>query len=115
MAEQDDASDAVFLVVAAGRGSRAGAGGPKQYRELAGRQVLTRTLEALLDAAPQAPGAGGDPCRRSRSLPGRRRAAARGLRARLLPPVFGGATRQDSVCNGLEAIDGLGVATTRRC
>jgi 2-C-methyl-D-erythritol 4-phosphate cytidylyltransferase len=29
-----DASDAVFLVVAAGRGARAGAGGPKQYRDL---------------------------------------------------------------------------------
>jgi 2-C-methyl-D-erythritol 4-phosphate cytidylyltransferase len=50
--EHDDR--ALFLVVAAGRGARAGAGGPKQYRELAGRQVLTRTLEALLGAEPEA-------------------------------------------------------------
>lgn len=54
MAEDEGTSDAVFLVVAAGRGARAGAGGPKQYRELAGRQVLTRTLEALLGGAPDA-------------------------------------------------------------
>jgi 2-C-methyl-D-erythritol 4-phosphate cytidylyltransferase / 2-C-methyl-D-erythritol 2,4-cyclodiphosphate synthase len=105
-----DADDTIFLVVAAGRGARAGAGGPKQYRELAGRQVLTRTLEALLNSAPEA---------RAlvtihpddldlyqdavAPLPER-------LRARLLAPVFGGATRQDSVCNGLEALAALGAA-----
>jgi 2-C-methyl-D-erythritol 4-phosphate cytidylyltransferase/2-C-methyl-D-erythritol 2,4-cyclodiphosphate synthase len=103
-----NAGDAIFLVVAAGRGARAGAGGPKQYRELAGRQVLTRTLEALLNGAPEARAlvtihpddldlyqAAIAP------LPDR-------LRSRLLDPVFGGATRQDSVCNGLEAIAALG-------
>ncbi|WP_031550853.1 bifunctional 2-C-methyl-D-erythritol 4-phosphate cytidylyltransferase/2-C-methyl-D-erythritol 2,4-cyclodiphosphate synthase [Parvularcula oceani] len=33
------------LIVAAGRGARAGGGGPKQYRLLDGRPVLTRTME----------------------------------------------------------------------
>lgn len=102
--------DALFLVVAAGRGARAGAGGPKQYRELAGRQVLTRTLEALLGAAPQARalvvihlddldlyGSAIAP------LP-------EILRARLDPPAFGGETRQESVCLGLEALAANGAA-----
>ena len=40
------------LIVAAGRGARAGDGLPKQYRSLAGRPVLARTLEAFL-AHPQ--------------------------------------------------------------
>jgi 2-C-methyl-D-erythritol 4-phosphate cytidylyltransferase/2-C-methyl-D-erythritol 2,4-cyclodiphosphate synthase len=95
---------ALFLVVAAGRGARAGAGGPKQYRDLAGRQVLTRTIEALLKAAPQA---------RVRVVIHRDdvmffRAAIAALPEELLekidPPAFGGATRQDSVRLGLEAI-----------
>lgn len=37
------------LVVAAGRGSRAGPGAPKQYRPLAGRTVLAWTLAAFLN------------------------------------------------------------------
>jgi len=37
------------LIVAAGRGARAGAGGPKQYRPLAGEAVLARTARAFLD------------------------------------------------------------------
>ncbi|MDI9849610.1 bifunctional 2-C-methyl-D-erythritol 4-phosphate cytidylyltransferase/2-C-methyl-D-erythritol 2,4-cyclodiphosphate synthase [Rhodoblastus sp. 17X3] len=105
-----DAGEAIFLVVAAGRGARAGAGGPKQYRELAGRQVLTRTLEALLNGAPEA-----------RALvtihpddldlyQGAVAPLPDSLRERLLEPVFGGATRQDSVCNGLEALAALGAA-----
>jgi 2-C-methyl-D-erythritol 4-phosphate cytidylyltransferase/2-C-methyl-D-erythritol 2,4-cyclodiphosphate synthase len=105
-----DASDAVFLVVAAGRGARAGAGGPKQYRDLAGRQVLTRTLEALLEAAT---GARALVAIHADDLDLYQDAVAplpEALRARLLPPVFGGATRQDSVCNGLEAIESLGLA-----
>jgi 2-C-methyl-D-erythritol 4-phosphate cytidylyltransferase/2-C-methyl-D-erythritol 2,4-cyclodiphosphate synthase len=36
------------LIVAAGRGARAGAGRPKQYRILAGRAVLDRTLEPFV-------------------------------------------------------------------
>jgi 2-C-methyl-D-erythritol 4-phosphate cytidylyltransferase / 2-C-methyl-D-erythritol 2,4-cyclodiphosphate synthase len=105
-----DAGDAIFLVVAAGRGARAGAGGPKQYRELAGRQVLTRTLEALLNGAPEARALvtihpDDLDLYQAAVLP-----LADSLRERLLAPVFGGATRQDSVCNGLEALAALGVA-----
>jgi 2-C-methyl-D-erythritol 4-phosphate cytidylyltransferase/2-C-methyl-D-erythritol 2,4-cyclodiphosphate synthase len=104
------AEGAFFLVVAAGRGARAGEGGPKQYRVLAGEQVLTRTLKSLLGAAPKA---------RARvvihqddrelydaaiaPLP-------EVLRARLDPAVIGGATRQDSVCNGLEALAQAGAS-----
>ncbi|MEM9780685.1 MAG: 2-C-methyl-D-erythritol 4-phosphate cytidylyltransferase, partial [Pseudomonadota bacterium] len=37
------------LVVAAGRGIRAGGDGPKQYQVVGGEPVLTRTLRAFLD------------------------------------------------------------------
>jgi 2-C-methyl-D-erythritol 4-phosphate cytidylyltransferase/2-C-methyl-D-erythritol 2,4-cyclodiphosphate synthase len=38
------------IILAAGRGERAGqAEGPKQYRHLAGRSVIARTIEAFLD------------------------------------------------------------------
>ncbi len=87
------------LIVAGGRGIRAGGGVPKQYRPLAGVSVLRRTVErfaahaeidgicvvihpddhALYDAAMD------------------------GLS--LLPPVHGGATRQESCRNGLEALE----------
>jgi len=84
------------LIVAAGRGTRAGEGLPKQYRALNGQPVLRHTLLALLkheavrdvqvvihhddqtlyqDAVKDLP--------------------------RLHPPVFGGNTRSDSVLSGL--------------
>ena len=47
-------SSLAFLVVAGGRGVRAGAGGPKQYRAILGKSLLSRTLEALHLAAPSA-------------------------------------------------------------
>ena len=103
-------------MVAAGRGARAGAGGPKQYRELAGRQVLTRTLEALLGAAPEARALWS--VIHADDLELYHTAIAplpEDFRAALQPPVFGGATRQDSVCNGLEALAAAGAPTTRRC
>jgi 2-C-methyl-D-erythritol 4-phosphate cytidylyltransferase/2-C-methyl-D-erythritol 2,4-cyclodiphosphate synthase len=70
--------------------------------------VLTRTLEALLGAAPAA-----------RALVVIHRddldfyntaiaPLPEILRARLHAPVFGGETRQDSVCNGLEALAAAG-------
>ncbi len=102
--ESENFDGAIFLVVAAGRGSRAGAGGPKQYRPLAGRQVLTRTLEALLGGAPGSRARvaihrdDGDLYQAALAL------LQPDLRARVDPPVFGGETRQASVCNGLEAI-----------
>jgi len=102
--EADMAERCVFLVVAAGRGSRAGAGGPKQYRDLGGKQVLTRTLEALLAAAPDSQAkvvihADDFDLYELAVAP-----LADDLRARLLAPAVGGATRQESVCNGLDAL-----------
>ena len=93
-----------IIVVAAGRGQRAGLGLPKQYRTLMGQPVLLRTLRALL--------------RDQRithvqcvihpdDLPLYQDAVS-GLHhdeeARLLPAIAGGATRQASVKAGLEAL-----------
>jgi len=92
------AMDTVALIVAAGRGVRAGGGLPKQYRALGGEPVLSRTLRAFLrhgridrvmcvihpdDLALYA-------------------AATHGLP--LAQPALGRATRQGSVLAGLEAI-----------
>ena len=33
------------IIVAAGRGLRAGSGGPKQYRSIAGRTVISRAMQ----------------------------------------------------------------------
>ncbi len=92
--------DVAVVVVAAGRGVRAGGGLPKQYRPLAGKAVLTRTLEAFVAALPGA-----------RILtvihPDDRalfEAASAGLPAQRWSP--GGATRQQSVLAGLRALDG---------
>ena len=41
-------ADTVALIVAAGRGERAGGGVPKQFRELAGKPVLRWAIEAFL-------------------------------------------------------------------
>lgn len=42
------------LIVAAGSGSRAGAGVPKQYRALAGKPVIARCLQSITTALPTA-------------------------------------------------------------
>jgi 2-C-methyl-D-erythritol 4-phosphate cytidylyltransferase / 2-C-methyl-D-erythritol 2,4-cyclodiphosphate synthase len=87
------------VVVAAGRGLRAGGDVPKQYRELAGEPVIRPALIAFLShpriAAVQPVIHPDDQ--------GMFAAATTGL-ANLLPPVWGGATRQASVCAGLEAV-----------
>jgi len=90
------------LVVAAGRGVRAGGGLPKQYRTVGGQPILRRTIENLLnmpffarvlcvihpdDAALYAMAIDG--------LSGAER---------LLPPVTGGASRQASVKAGVEEL-----------
>ncbi|MSU91421.1 bifunctional 2-C-methyl-D-erythritol 4-phosphate cytidylyltransferase/2-C-methyl-D-erythritol 2,4-cyclodiphosphate synthase [Rhodobacteraceae bacterium 2CG4] len=88
------------LIVAAGRGARAGGQIPKQYRTLAGRPVLARTVAALA-AHP------GCTAVQVVIYPGDAalyRAAAREL-PKLLPPVPGGATRRASVLAGLEALE----------
>ncbi|QRM55440.1 bifunctional 2-C-methyl-D-erythritol 4-phosphate cytidylyltransferase/2-C-methyl-D-erythritol 2,4-cyclodiphosphate synthase [Sinorhizobium sp. BG8] len=97
------------IIVAAGRGERAGAHaeGPKQYRRIGGRPVISHTLDifvnwphaerivavihpddvALFEQASQEANPAGD----------------------RLVTVLGGATRQQSVLAGLEALDGTGV------
>lgn len=100
------ASDLAILIVAAGRGSRIGGAIPKQYQLLAGRPLITHTLAALKAAVPEAlllPVIHGD----DRGLYD---ASLKPLAAytRLAAPVFGGATRQASVRNGLEALAKLG-------
>lgn len=98
------------LIVAAGRGSRAGEGVPKQYRPLAGKPVLALTLDAFL----RHPKIGTtlvvihpddiDLYRETvAALPD-------GRAARLLPVAFGGETRQDSVRKGLEALSASGAS-----
>src|SRR5262245_27723631 len=86
------------IVVAAGRGLRAGGGKPKQYRVLASQPVIRPSLATLANHAEIAlvqPVIHPDDVDRFED-------AAAGLR--LLPPVFGGATRQASVRAGLEAL-----------
>lgn len=90
----------IALLMAAGRGSRFGADIPKQYLPLAGRAVLRRAAEALL-AEPGidailpvcAPDEAATVAALLDGLP-------------VLAPVAGGATRQESVRAGLEALAG---------
>jgi len=86
------------LIVAAGRGQRFGGAGPKQYASLKGEAVLTRTLRAFCAH----PGIQTIAVAIHADDQALFEAAARGL-----PRVFsiiGGATRQDSVRLGLEAL-----------
>ena len=92
------------VVVAAGRGLRAGHGMPKQYRLLAGEPILTHVLRALAGGAPQArlvvvihP----DDRDLYDDAVARLDGAVQGL---LDGPVAGGASRQVSVRAGLEAL-----------
>ncbi|MCG8440592.1 MAG: bifunctional 2-C-methyl-D-erythritol 4-phosphate cytidylyltransferase/2-C-methyl-D-erythritol 2,4-cyclodiphosphate synthase [Caulobacterales bacterium] len=95
---------AAALIVAAGRGARAGGGVPKQYRPLAGRALLAWTLEAFLSHprvdAVRVVIAAGDRTAYDAV------AETLGHRAGLLEPVTGGAERQDSVRAGLESLAG---------
>ncbi len=92
----------IALVVAAGRGLRAGGGLPKQYRPIGGRAILRRTVDALL--------AGGRIAAVQVVIAADARAFYEAALApllddpRLLPPVSGGASRQESVLCGLEAL-----------
>jgi 2-C-methyl-D-erythritol 4-phosphate cytidylyltransferase/2-C-methyl-D-erythritol 2,4-cyclodiphosphate synthase len=93
------AQDAV-VIVAAGRGERMGAGGgPKQYRDLAGKSVLARAAAPFLDhpeiSSVQVVIHADDEALYH---------AAISSHPKLLPPVTGGATRQESVLRGLEAL-----------
>ncbi len=90
------------LVVAAGSGARAGAHLPKQYVEVAGKPLLRHALEpfmrhARVDMVQVVVGSGQEELFAQ---------ATQGLE--LPAPVIGGATRQQSVLNGLRALATLG-------
>ncbi|MBI1394260.1 MAG: bifunctional 2-C-methyl-D-erythritol 4-phosphate cytidylyltransferase/2-C-methyl-D-erythritol 2,4-cyclodiphosphate synthase [Alphaproteobacteria bacterium] len=93
---------ATALIVAAGRGARAGAGGPKQYRPLAGSAVIAHTLAAFL-RHPRIDAVRVVIHRDDRDLYAEAIGALAG-QDKLLAPVIGGAERQDSVRLGLESL-----------
>ena len=86
------------VVVAAGRGLRAGAGVPKQYRSMPGGTAIQRSLATFSTHGEIALV---QPVIHSDDQDAFQRSSAQ---FQLLPPVFGGATRQDLVRAGLEAI-----------
>jgi 2-C-methyl-D-erythritol 4-phosphate cytidylyltransferase/2-C-methyl-D-erythritol 2,4-cyclodiphosphate synthase len=87
-------SKTVVLIVAAGRGERAGTSLPKQYELLSGEPLLRRTVRAFA-AYPVQVVIG----------PDQAKLAAPALeKLDLPPPVTGGASRQESVRLGLEAL-----------
>ena len=86
------------IIVAAGRGLRAGAGGPKQYRSIGGQTVIFRAM-APFCRHPQVYAV--QPVLQSEDV-AMFNAAVSGLRHQ--PPANGGATRQASVHAGLEAL-----------
>jgi 2-C-methyl-D-erythritol 4-phosphate cytidylyltransferase/2-C-methyl-D-erythritol 2,4-cyclodiphosphate synthase len=88
----------IALVVAAGRGTRLGAARPKQYLPIAGEPLLRHTLRAL---ASHSRINGVRAVIHSDDRTHYERAA---LGIDLLPPVPGGAERQDSVRLGLESL-----------
>ena len=84
------------IIVAAGSGVRAGAGMPKQYRDIGGKSLLRHAIERL-QAHPQVSAVTVVINPDDRTLYD---ASVAGLD--LPPPVAGGATRQESVRNGLD-------------
>lgn len=101
-----DSRDVAIVLVAAGRGLRAGGDLPKQYRTLAGRTVIARTLEAFTTALP---GAAIVPVINPDDRALYDAAVAPLALDALRAPVAGGATRQDSVRAGLASLAGAGV------
>jgi 2-C-methyl-D-erythritol 4-phosphate cytidylyltransferase / 2-C-methyl-D-erythritol 2,4-cyclodiphosphate synthase len=89
---------AAAILVAAGRGLRAGAGGPKQYRPIGGQTVIFRAM-APFSNHPQVSNV--QPVLHLDDV-AMFSAAVSGLRHE--PPAEGGATRQQSVRAGLEAL-----------
>ncbi|TMJ17188.1 MAG: bifunctional 2-C-methyl-D-erythritol 4-phosphate cytidylyltransferase/2-C-methyl-D-erythritol 2,4-cyclodiphosphate synthase [Alphaproteobacteria bacterium] len=98
-----DGGRTVGLVVAAGSGTRVGGDIPKQYRSIAGKAVLAHAVDRMTAAGV------------ARIIvvvgQGQEELAVEALGGRPLPaPVTGGATRRQSVLNGLEAIAEAGGA-----
>lgn len=91
------------LILAAGRGTRAGEGLPKQYRNLAGKPILYHTIRALLASErintvrvvihPD-------------DIEHYNQCVAKISDTRLQPPVIGADTRSASALNGLRACKG---------
>lgn len=91
------------LIVAGGQGTRFGGAVPKQYEMLLGRPLLAWTLDAFLaHARVTAIQVAIRPEDRALYDAALAQCAADG--GRILPPVSGGASRQDSVRAGLEAL-----------
>jgi 2-C-methyl-D-erythritol 4-phosphate cytidylyltransferase / 2-C-methyl-D-erythritol 2,4-cyclodiphosphate synthase len=86
------------VIVAAGRGSRAGGDLPKQFRPIGGRPMIRQSLVMLLEH-PEVDVV--QPVIHPEDVEMFRSSA---VALELLPPVFGGATRQASVRAGLEAL-----------
>src|SRR3954453_254584 len=87
------------LIVAAGSGSRAGGSVPKQYQALAGKPILSWSLDTFvahrgIDRI--YPIIAADDAARYAALAHRH--------AKLQPPIHGAETRQDSVRAGLDAL-----------
>jgi len=90
------------LIVAAGAGERFGGSIPKQYHDLGGEMILRRSIKAFLEH-PHIDGVQVVISEKHRDWYEK---AAEGLG--LPEPVIGGATRQDSVRLGLEALEKSG-------
>ena len=94
------------IIVAAGRGVRAGQdAGPKQYQLLGGRAVLARTVDAFclhgsIDVVIVVIHADDEVLYKD----------AVAQHAKLLPPTPGGSTRQQSVAAGLQALSEMDVS-----
>jgi 2-C-methyl-D-erythritol 4-phosphate cytidylyltransferase / 2-C-methyl-D-erythritol 2,4-cyclodiphosphate synthase len=101
---QHSAGKVAAVVVAAGRGLRAGSDMPKQYRQILGEPVIRPSLATL---AGHAAIAAVQPVIHPDDVALYQGATA-GLG--LLPAVHGGASRQASVCAGLEALEPLAPA-----
>ena len=92
-----------LILVAAGRGARLGGAIPKQYQPCAGRPLICQTIEALTSAHDFATATVViHPDDRDLYDAAIAHLAPDAVRA-LTAPAFGGATRQRSVRNGLEA------------
>ena len=104
-AAPDHVSEIAIVLVAAGKGLRAGGPVPKQYAILLGRPLLAHTIEALSALrAPIQPVIGAGDEALFATVFDTLSADARDL---CLPPVTGGDTRQASVLRGLEALAGV--------
>jgi 2-C-methyl-D-erythritol 4-phosphate cytidylyltransferase len=93
------------IIVAAGKGERAGGGQAKQFREVSGAPIIIHTLSRFEQCASVGEVvlvAPADACGEALAL-----AAASGMR-KVSAAVAGGETRAESVWNGLRAVGGRG-------